>query len=434
MFGVYWVPGRNFLTKAVRWEITLAGMAEVTSVAIEEHSDQLRRRHRVGIGALSFLSAAWCGLSLVMAGAAMVVVSGTQLYKTLIATGDDASVHLGELWGIILFGAFVALVLGVAFGRYLLRVLPPRPWDQGFRRRVSALAAVPLCIAYFCFFYIAVILVALVETSDSGPQNDVAKIAPYLASSVPFALLWAGGVVGPLILRHRKPRAFLGRPFILFLRRFSTFSDRAVIAMVLRQAAPGVPVVFLTPTSSRPRDWDLFIVGFAGLKLLHPWLSMPIVLRARDDDWQRTANELIQRAHVILLDASETSGSLRTEVELIENAKRWSDTVLLRKLPLDASPWMDLSGSTTGIRIVDYKKSWVRALPRIVLGFVVVQLPSTLVSLSLVLISSGLVTLVLNIMVLVMGASVYLRPTINREATTALRTVFRAAHGTPAKV
>jgi hypothetical protein len=63
--------------------------------------------------------------------------------------------------------------------------------------------------------------------------------------------------------------------------------------MVLKQAASGVPVVFLTPTLSRPGDWEPFLVGFAGLKLLHPWQSMPIILRAPDDDWQQVADELI---------------------------------------------------------------------------------------------------------------------------------------------
>ena len=92
-------------------------------------------------------------------------------------------------------------------------------------------------------------------------------------------MIWVFGASGPLLLRHRKPRRLLDRPFVLFLRRFSTFADRAVIAMVLRQAPSGMPVVFLTPTRSQPGDWDPFVVGFAGMKLWHPFRSVPIVLR-----------------------------------------------------------------------------------------------------------------------------------------------------------
>jgi hypothetical protein len=89
--------------------------------------------------------------------------------------------------------------------------------------------------------------------------NDSVGLVANFAISLPFAVLWAIAATGLLIRHHYKRRAFLERPFVLFLRRFSTFSDRAVVAVILRQAAYNVPVVFLTPTLSRPGDWDLFL-------------------------------------------------------------------------------------------------------------------------------------------------------------------------------
>jgi len=55
-----------------------------------------------------------------------------------------------------------------------------------------------------------------------------------------------------------------------------------------------------------------------------------MVLRARDDDWQRVADELILQAQIILVDISEGSASLGAEAEMIEKGGRWSETVCLR--------------------------------------------------------------------------------------------------------
>ena len=260
----------------------------------------------------SYLSAAWCGLSLLVIGAFLTIVSGT-LHKP----GDDLAFYLGQLEGKVLSGYVVVLTFGVASGRFLLRALPPPMADK---RGSGRPWAVVLYAAAFVSLYMACVLGWLGFLS-SGTTED--------SASLPFAVLWVIAAIGVLIHHHYKRRAFLERPFVLFLRRFSTFSDRAVVAVILRQAAYNVPVVFLTPTLSRAGDWDLFIVGFAGLKLFHPWRSAPIVIRAQDDAWQEAAEDLIRRAQTILLDVSDTSGALRAECEMLDRAGRWSDTVCL---------------------------------------------------------------------------------------------------------
>jgi hypothetical protein len=198
--------------------------------------------------------------------------------------------------------------------------------------------------------------------------------------------------------------------------------------VILRQAAYNVPVVFLTPTLSRPGDWDLFLVGFAGLKWLHPWQSAPIVIRARDDAWQETAEELIRRAQTILLDASETSGALRAEAEMLDKAGRWSDTVCLRLLVPGKD---DPVGGFSGARTLDYTKSWKRALPRMAMGLLVLVVAAFLV---LMLISQivppSLSNPVASITLIAVAAyyfSIFVLPTINREAKVALRAALPPA-------
>jgi hypothetical protein len=290
--------------------------------------------------------------------------------------------------------------------------------DQGGRGRSGA---VVLYAAVFISLYMFGVLGwPLALTNDS-----VVLVANFLIG-LPFAVFWAIAATGLLIGHHYKRRAFLERPFVLFLRRFSTFSDRAVVAVILRQAAYNVPVVFLTPTLSRPGDWDLFLVGFAGLKLLHPWQSAPIVIRAQDDAWQETADELIRRAQKILLDTSETSGALRAEAEMLDRAGRSSDTVCLRLLVPDKDPVAGFSG----VRTIDYTKSWVRALPRMAMGLLIMLVAAVLVLMLIVqIVPRSLFNLVAGSTVITLAAyyfSIFVRPTINREAKVALRAALRS--------
>jgi hypothetical protein len=202
-----------------------------------------------------------------------------------------------------------ALSSGVPFGRFLIRVLPPR--FSGARRTVAFWIVGALAILVIIWDLRFVMAALTLGSSDLLP----AIIALALFCVPPAA--WLLGATGPLVLRHRHPRAFLDRPYVLFLRRFSTFSDRSILGLVLRQAPAGKPIVFLTSARSQPGDWNPFLVGFAGMKLWHPFRSVPIMLRANDADWQQVAEELIARASTILIDTSEGSGSITTEVELI---------------------------------------------------------------------------------------------------------------------
>ncbi len=112
---------------------------------------------------------------------------------------------------------------------------------------------------------------------------------------------------------------------------------------------------------------------------------------------------------------------------MIEKANRWPDTAFLRPLPLESGPCMDLS--TAPACAIDYKKSWVRALPRMIIGLVAVPFAVyTACSPALFLISSEPVEWVWYFIVLVAASlyfSVFVRPTINREAKLKLRKVLQ---------
>ena len=407
-----------------------------------ETASSARRGYGIGERFLSYVSATWCGsvpIVLAVFWTAGFIKLIQIFYRHLI------SIHrLPEFAGAltaVCVGGIVDFALGVAFGRFLLRAMPPRLLGETTRHQL-AVVAVSVCVPLIgiCIFF--VLLMEPIAVVTGRETWDKPLIWAAVAGGALFLILWTIGAVGPLILRHNSPRAFLARPFVLFLRRFSTFSDRAVVALILRQAKAGVPVVFLTPTLSRPKDWDPFLVGFAGLKLLHPLRSVPMILRARDDDWQQAADELISRAQTILVDTSAGSASLRAEAEMIEKAGRWLDTVHLR---CTARSGQDSLGAFGNARCIDYFKSWTGALPRLAISLLIVLLPAALIALPIVLASAGLLSLsgvevpnqifewsvlLVFIVVALASYSIFWVPAVSRNATVELRKLLRAEHAT----
>jgi hypothetical protein len=293
-----------------------------------------------------------------------------------------------------------------------------------------------LISAFLVLFLMAVDSVATSSPETSNPNRVAELVGEHMVGAIPVAMLWTTGAVGLLIRRHRKPRAFLGRPFVLFLRRFSSFSDRTIVSLILRQASNRVPVVFLTPRRSRPGDWDPFLVGFSGLKFLHPWRSAPIVICVPDTDWTGAAHELVCQARTILLDISETTDSLRTESEMIEKAGRWPDSVCLRLMASPAPSGSRPTGSFSGARTIEYTKSWVRALPRMLMGLLVVLSAALVLFMPVAILLPPFSFPTAAVDVLYLGAaatfyySAFVRPAANRSAKIALRCLLRTGHAT----
>jgi hypothetical protein len=426
-------------------------MSPTTDGGSPETASSERRGYGIGARFLSYLSAAWCGLvPLVLAAlwTAGFITLIQIFYPRLISTH-----RLPELVGALIavcLGGIADFALGVAFGRFLLRAMPPYLLG-GTRRRQLAIIAVSVCAPLVGIFILVMLLagtLGVVAGARETTKWDEPLIFACVAGGALFVILWTIGAIGPLILRHNSPRAFLHRPFVLFLRRFSTFSDRTVEALILRQAKAGVPVVFLTPTRSRSKDWDPFLVGFAGLKLLHPLRSVPIVLRARDDDWQRAANELVDRAQTILVDISEGSASLGTETEMIDKARRWSDTVCLRRTAPTVGSGRDPLGAFGNARCIDYSKSWEEALPKLAMSLLVVLLAAFVIAVFITL-AGGLALFLIGVLkdetsnVIVLSAlglvfavvalisySILWRPAVSRATKIELRKVLRAEHAT----
>lgn len=277
-----------------------------------------------------FASASACGVFLSMATILSVPFSAIYI--------KDAIAFFGFPEGL---AALCLLLLpfycGVALGRFLIRALPPYASGK-VRGRATALTVA------FMFLPASypIVFLFLLWTSNPADWSARGKSELPTSSIISQDSLFIASLIGALLLcetavfltyyvRHRKPRAFLDHPFVLFLRRFSTFSDRAITNLALKQAAPDKPIVFLTPGRSGAGDWNPLLVGFAGLKLRHPVRSLPIILSASDDEWEQAAEELIHRAELIVIDVSERSSAIAAEIDLIRKAAQWRNTLCLRE-------------------------------------------------------------------------------------------------------
>ncbi len=196
---------------------------------------------------------------------------------------DKLSISEPYLWIIIVINAAISLMLGIGFCRFLLRAFPLRV-NCTHRNGVIIMGILSSVIWIGIWSLILIFLekVPFLPRQDQETFWFISESFPVRFGGFLATIIWSLGAFAPFLGRHLVPRNVLRQPFILYLRRFSSFADRAVVSSLLKCCPPGKPIAFLTPTISSTKDWNPFRIGLAGMKLWHPIRSMPIDLRATD--------------------------------------------------------------------------------------------------------------------------------------------------------
>ena len=117
---------------------------------------------------------------------------------------------------------------------------------------------------------------------------------------------------------------------------------------------------------------------------------------------------------------------------MLDKTGRWPDTVCLRLLVPNAGGQNPV-GSFSGVRTIDYQKSWVRALPRMVIGFLIVLFAVIPFLAIAPILRADIVVWAVLVIALAYYCAVFVRPSLNREAKVALRTLFREIRATSTK-
>jgi len=276
-------------------------------------------------------------------------------YYSWLAAMDPlpAIVDLGVL-------VVTTFLIGIVFSRFLLRALPVRA--DGRRRTLL------LVVAGFMTLCTPTILLLMLSGLIEMPVDSSGQQADELRTDQTLVMIsWMLGAGIPFVIRHMAPRHFLRKPYVLFLRRFYSFSDRVIVGAVLKAVPADSRVAFLLAPLSTARDWNPHTVGMAGFRLWRPIHSLPIDLHS-EDNWQDNARTLIENAGLIVLDGSEGSQAISDESAMIRDGGFAGKTIVLTPQVGSRDGGARDEPGVRGSAVVRYRKSWPRALPGMLLG------------------------------------------------------------------
>ena len=248
-------------------------------------------------------------------------------------------------WALFACACGIGFYSSVALARFVLRLVPIR---ADGKRRVGFIVAGGCLGAALSASWLAAARV----------DREV------LASSVLLGIVVLGAMLLTLIW-HSRTTHLLDGPLILFLRRFSSFSDRSVLGAILSACPAGVRAAFLVPRRESPANFSPIVFAFGGARFFRPLASCPIPLEARDVEWEDRLEDLIRAAACVVIDSSELTPAIVKEVEIVRritSAERvlWLvDEVAAKKDANQVAPDELLGGR----KIVGYCRSWRAAAP-----------------------------------------------------------------------
>jgi hypothetical protein len=124
------------------------------------------------------------------------------------------------------------------------------------------------------------------------------------------------------------------------------------------------------PLHSQAGDWNPLLIGFAGINL-NPFFNIPVFVKLQDNEWKQVIELLINRAQIIVFDISEKSDAIEAEFEMIEQAECWQKTLFLQNNYENTNYELEQNIKIRSARIINYRKSWIRGIPRMISGFVI---------------------------------------------------------------
>jgi hypothetical protein len=335
----------------------------------------------------------------------------------------------------------VALAVGIAVAvvmcgwstrllrRFAARLVPLRA--SGKRRPIAAFVCAGLALTSYGAILLWVRLLLEPSPHYSGPGSfEFYTVVPGCAWAIAF---------GPLALDY-----YRGRPrkdaYVLYLRTFLSFSDRAMMALLFSVIGGRRRVVVLTAPRSDAASWDPILIAFRGNPLLRPRAKVPVFMTATDADWQASVERLIEGATHTIVDVSTLTPGVQTELEILRDTTRSVNVLWLceasRAEVLEKVRQLVGSSMVPADRVLFYTKSIVAALPGIAAG-----LGISLLCLSLLPLISNLqqgrtplrgdntAETVGRLIGAVFPAAlfflaVFLRPAVDRQARRRLRTLL----------
>ena len=230
-------------------------------------------------------------------------------------------------------------------------------------------------------------------------------------------------------------------PYVLYLRTFLGFSDRAMTAALFTIVGGRKRIVVLTSPHSNSAAWDPVLIAFRGNPVLKLSAESPVFVRASDHEWARTARQLVDGASHIVVDISDMSTGIRAELEMVGRLGISKKVIWLTEATqADRVPQIRaLVGSAhmPPDRVISYERSWIAAWPNMLIGFGLSELfwvlsptdyagPKTVLTLRDMGYLLGYLT-GRSLPALMVFIPIFARPAVDRRAQKALRALLVGA-------
>lgn len=145
--------------------------------------------------------------------------------------------------------------------------------------------------------------------------------------------------------------------YILYLRKFSGFSDRSLIITIIKSLNNTLPLLFIVPLKNKFRDWDPYIILFHPFKLISFYKNTPIHISTSTELWKEDIEKLIDSSKCIIIDVSEITISIKFEIDLIVDKNMTKSTIFISdKDDIDSYILNKLSSKKHDINHIKYKK------------------------------------------------------------------------------
>ena len=265
---------------------------------------------------------------------------------------------------LLLASCFIQLYLGIVFARALARIWPFTT-TQVINTKVSNTFLFTLVGYTFAFLALAV----LFFTYDSLALHVQVNIDWAIISALTHCI-WIITVGVVFAKRTHVAENMLDTSYVLFLRRFSTLSDRAVADAVLASTLATRKIALLVPNQSEPEDWNPATVFMSGVRPWAPIRSVPLFLKVPLASWVEEVRTLIKKADIVVVDGSDVSNAIAQEIELIDTHEAWPKTVVL--VDQNQRSAFPFPKRISPMAIIEYSCTWGSAVRGLIVGLVLV--------------------------------------------------------------
>lgn len=250
---------------------------------------------------------------------------------------------LSELTGFVhfkdlLFISYVVIffaILGVF--RALLRVNPVQMGvDRPTRKLNEFVFFTWVSFIFSTVCILSIIVPVSVFMEKEGISFEQLNLSHFTVTNTMYLVFFCLAPIfsGFLMFRFIKmrDRLFEHENSVLFLRRFGSVGEFELLPLVIRSISRKQRIFMLIEQSALLKAWDFNTICFT--PFVSTRLDSTCYLSGRDDEWEGNVELLILRAKNIVMDISDISTSIHTEINLLRSLNAIDRTVWVTPLSL----------------------------------------------------------------------------------------------------